>query len=230
MTNKNKNQGNSLPEGAFASDMPMSEILAAIRKTIADPASASEKPPKTPQASSLEPAIDETPEQEEDILDLTDEDVLDIADEEVLDLIDEDVLDLTVEADQDTEDTEGAEDTISASKAESEAISEDFVSLEMEDPEADVETLMDAVDEEETAPEGALDLPIEDYQATNAAFDALTPEQLAVPEPDHGSARSPIESFVADMMRPLLREWLDEHLPDLVEKALQEELANGSED
>jgi len=33
-----------------------------------------------------------------------------------------------------------------------------------------------------------------------------------------------LEDGIATMLRPLLREWLDAHLPRMVEKALKEEL------
>ena len=33
-----------------------------------------------------------------------------------------------------------------------------------------------------------------------------------------------VEAFAADLMRPMIREWLDEHLPEIVEKLVKAEL------
>lgn len=36
-----------------------------------------------------------------------------------------------------------------------------------------------------------------------------------------------VEDLVAELLRPMLRQWLDENMPRIVEKALRIELANG---
>lgn len=47
-----------------------------------------------------------------------------------------------------------------------------------------------------------------------------TPEEESVAD---GSGRT-VEQFVEDMARPLLKEWLDEHLPAIVERLVQKEI------
>jgi uncharacterized protein len=69
--------------------------------------------------------------------------------------------------------------------------------------------------------------------ATSSAFEQLArgitsnilPESSAGP-----GGYTTVETFVADLLRPLLSEWLDEHLPEMVEKALKEELDDRLED
>jgi cell pole-organizing protein PopZ len=47
-----------------------------------------------------------------------------------------------------------------------------------------------------------------------------TPEEISVAE---GSGRT-VEQFVEDIARPMLKEWLDEHLPAIVERLVQKEI------
>jgi uncharacterized protein len=47
-----------------------------------------------------------------------------------------------------------------------------------------------------------------------------TPPELAIAD-DSGRT---VEQFVEDMMRPMLREWLDENMPPLVERIVQKEI------
>ncbi|RME98361.1 MAG: DUF2497 domain-containing protein, partial [Alphaproteobacteria bacterium] len=43
-----------------------------------------------------------------------------------------------------------------------------------------------------------------------------------------GSGKS-LEETVGEMLRPMLREWLDENMPRLVQKSLSEELGSGGD-
>jgi hypothetical protein len=47
-----------------------------------------------------------------------------------------------------------------------------------------------------------------------------TPEEVAVAD---GSGRT-VEQFVEDIARPMLKEWLDEHLPPIIERLVQKEI------
>ena len=47
-----------------------------------------------------------------------------------------------------------------------------------------------------------------------------TPEEVSVAD---GSGRT-VEQFVEDIARPMLKEWLDEHLPAIVERLVQKEI------
>lgn len=58
--------------------------------------------------------------------------------------------------------------------------------------------------------------------ATASARAATTPLQAAVAGK---SAVRTMEDTVAEMLRPMLRDWLDAHMPNIVEKAMKNELA-----
>jgi cell pole-organizing protein PopZ len=50
------------------------------------------------------------------------------------------------------------------------------------------------------------------------------------PRPPSRDADGGLEEVVRDMLRPLLRAWLDENLPALVERLVQAEIARGVDD
>ena len=62
---------------------------------------------------------------------------------------------------------------------------------------------------------------------------ALREPVLAVPRPDEAAARREpalvagraLEEVVADLLRPMLQRWLDEHLPEIVERLAKGEVA-----
>ena len=62
-------------------------------------------------------------------------------------------------------------------------------------------------------------------QASRGSLDALT-RMIAAPEPEvaPGGGQS-MDAFVADLLRPMLREWLDAHLPEIVEAMVAKEIA-----
>ncbi|GAB4237425.1 MAG: hypothetical protein Kow0032_23240 [Methyloligellaceae bacterium] len=82
----------------------------------------------------------------------------------------------------------------------------------------------------------------EDIAAQLAAGETLETEQPGPQEPDpqpaagtasaaaqgEGSGKS-LEETVGEMLRPMLREWLDENMPRLVQKSLSEELGSGGD-
>ena len=60
-------------------------------------------------------------------------------------------------------------------------------------------------------------------QATSAvsnAFGMLTRER----EVSVGTTGTTLEDIVAQMMKPMLAAWLDEHLPEIVERVVQQEV------
>jgi hypothetical protein len=64
-------------------------------------------------------------------------------------------------------------------------------------------------------------------QATSAisnAFGMLTRER----EVSVGGAGTTLEDIVAQMMKPMLAAWLDEHLPEIVERVVQQEVERAS--
>lgn len=58
-------------------------------------------------------------------------------------------------------------------------------------------------------------------QATRGAIDALS-RLLVKPEPKSDGT---LEGLVREMLRPMLREWLDANLPDMVESIVAREIA-----
>lgn len=148
MVKSGSDEEDKVPEGAFDPDVPMSEILASIRKSIAASGDVVEEGPTTA---------------DEDNSDTTEEDALLLTEQ----LPEEDVLVLSVRAEeaesdeQVAEPEEGAEgdeaseelavedfETLVGLQENAAAISEDLVSLELEDPEGDFESLVATVEEE----------------------------------------------------------------------------------
>ncbi len=63
-------------------------------------------------------------------------------------------------------------------------------------------------------------------QASRGSLDALT-RMIAQPEPEAvpvGNGQT-MDAFVAELLRPLLRDWLDAHLPEIVEAMVAKEIA-----
>jgi uncharacterized protein len=65
-------------------------------------------------------------------------------------------------------------------------------------------------------------------EAATSAFarlGVLTSERRAAGELSVGGAGRTVEDMVLDALRPLLRAWLDAHLPSIVERLVREEIA-----
>jgi hypothetical protein len=80
--------------------------------------------------------------------------------------------------------------------------------LELDDPVAESEGLMSA------------DVAAASRQKL-AALSALA-ERSETPT---ATSAGPLEALVREMLRPMLKEWLDQHLPDLVEELVTREIA-----
>ena len=64
-------------------------------------------------------------------------------------------------------------------------------------------------------------------QASRGSLDALT-RMIAQPEVADApvvAGGQTMDAFVAELLRPLLREWLDAHLPEIVERMVAKEIA-----
>ncbi len=89
----------------------------------------------------------------------------------------------------------------------------------------------DSEDEEEVleldeplAPPMDLGPPLLDEQAAGAtreALETLTTIAATVPPPP---AVNPLEEMVRDMLRPVLKQWIDEHLPAIVDEHVKREI------
>ena len=215
-----------------ATEPSMEDILASIRRIISDDEEAGDD---TKEADVPEPKVkaeaeeageidfdsikvDEDPPAEDkandqssidDIFELT-EVVEDEAEpEEEISQAEVDEIDFdTIGAD--AEDAEDAED----------AADLDFVDAETQadDPETDVDFAVPSADPE---PKGETpNLLSPDAQATaSAAFGALASTMLS-----HSGGARTLEEIVEDLLRPLLKAWLDQNLPPLVEKLVREEI------
>ncbi len=60
--------------------------------------------------------------------------------------------------------------------------------------------------------------------AENAAFQGFARLASRAPLDRRGTGDTTIEDIVRELMKPMLREWLDIHLPPLIEKVVQREL------
>ena len=98
-------------------------------------------------------------------------------------------------------------------------------------PSAGGDDFANAADEEEVleldqplAPPMDLGPPLLDEQAAGAsreALETLTTIAATVPPPP---AVNPLEEMVRDMLRPVLKQWLDEHLPAIVDEHVKREI------
>ena len=102
-------------------------------------------------------------------------------------------------------------------------------SVEMVDDEPEILELNEPAPEPDPEPMTAGD-PIVSRDAlasSRGSLDALT-RMISRPEaaeaPADGAAKS-MEAFVAELLRPMLREWLDANLPELVEQMVAKEIA-----
>lgn len=207
----------------------MEEILASIRRIISDDEESGEETKEadmgevkaeTGAADEIDfdavkvdddpPAADETNDQSsiDDIFDLT-EVVEDEEPDEPVSQADVDEIDFDAIGD-DAEDVQDAED----------AADIDFVDAET--GAAEIEPVTDfaapPVEADTAVPKPNLLSP--DAQATaSAAFGALASTMLS-----HSGGARTLEEIVEDLLRPLLKAWLDQNLPPLVEKLVREEI------
>jgi len=66
-------------------------------------------------------------------------------------------------------------------------------------------------------------------QATRQALEALSSVVVRAPAANAGvvgsSSITTLDDLVVDMLRPMLKHWLDQHLPEIVEQMVQREIA-----
>jgi cell pole-organizing protein PopZ len=60
--------------------------------------------------------------------------------------------------------------------------------------------------------------------AASAAFEGFSKLTSRTPIDREGTGMITLEDIVRELMRPMLREWLDTHLPPIIEKAVTKEL------
>ncbi|MGQ0661209.1 DUF2497 domain-containing protein [Sphingosinicella sp.] len=80
----------------------------------------------------------------------------------------------------------------------------------------------DVLELDDPVPETGSLLSSDAAAASRARLAALTTLRG---QPDTALDASPIEAMVRDMLRPMLKEWLDENLPGIVEELVTREIA-----
>ena len=193
----------------------MEEILSSIRRIISDD-----------DQEESDGGADEEPVDADDA----------VAEEAMPQGEEDEVLDLTQMVNEDGSVTELDEDMAAdpepepvAEEAEP-ALEDDFVLESEPDPEPDFDIAsMPEMDEElaavEDTPPTAVDAGIVDKVTAQATAAALN--QLVVDMPSYvgmGQGLS-LEEIVKELLRPLLKEWLDQHLPGMAERLVQEEIS-----
>lgn len=206
----------------------MEEILSSIRKIIADddaPVASAEAEPAESMSVFEDDMLEAEPEvegieSEEDVLaaisQSMEEATQELEAQVETEVEPEEAFDFVVEEDSfdafEDNDFEGVEDF---AEAEVEPIEDTF------DPVA--EPLPEPVIEEE-APMSAKVAPLTDTATSSAAAGALGKLLSNVEFGEEAGGTTTIEGLVREMMRPMLKEWLDANLPGIVEKHVEAEV------
>jgi uncharacterized protein len=94
-----------------------------------------------------------------------------------------------------------------------------------EDDVLELNESMEAGAETEPAPPVELGPPLLDEEAADTSrqrFDQLTNVAASAPPPPQGN---PLEEMLREMMRPVLKQWLDENLPRIVDEHVKREIS-----
>jgi cell pole-organizing protein PopZ len=200
-------------QGETASEPSMDEILSSIRKIIAEDEvdeGADESAPAPPVDQP--PAAEAPPPADDDILELTEDDEADVEVAGEAAVVEETVDDEPAPVE---EPSPAAEATMEEAAME--------IDPDTPEPAPSDEAAADTPPAPVSA--SAMSEMLLDSGAASAANGALqrlsaamTPG-AAIPEGDRT-----IEAFLADLVRPELKAWLDEHLPGLVERIVEREI------
>lgn len=93
-----------------------------------------------------------------------------------------------------------------------------------EPAEAEVLELDEPVAEEMRPPHVDLGPPLVSDDAANASRARLAALQEAAAAAPPPPAVNPLEQMVRDMLRPMLKDWLDQHLPGIVDEHVKREI------
>lgn len=219
-------KGDRMSNTEQASEPTMEEILSSIRKIISDDDHSASEPAPAPVAASPAPVEDVTETEQdladgefdrdeddpnEDIFELTDmvdeEPVADIPDIAPMALIDPDAVD-----DLEFASASDGRDPEPEPEPEPEVAAEPVMPvMPVSDPEPPAPRAP-------SKPDRGL-LSDEAGTSTSAAFGKLAETMLL----NYGDAKT-IEELVQEMLRPMLKMWLDDNLPPLVERLVREEI------
>ena len=206
----------------------MEDILASIRRIITDDEAAEASADDTSDADG---AVDET--ETDDILELTQ---MLQDDGTTVDLSEEAEAETPPEPEPEPEPmAEPESDTAVAEETEPETAAELETAPEAEtEPEPDTKPAPDTKPEPATEPEPATATEVEaliSEAASSASIEALSKLAMAsesapasTSELRVGGQGGTVEDLVVGILRPLMREWLDQNLPIIVERIVQKEI------
>jgi cell pole-organizing protein PopZ len=193
-----------MSENSSEQEPSIEEILASIRQIISDDDEEEvQEEPEEAVEEVLESPVHET--STNDVLELTEEDLVEIeepeeaeVEEEIEEVIEPEPVEMEVELRDRLEEIRAAADA---------------------EPELEIE------EEPEMPPKNTVPSDILSSGTQAAALDSIT--KLASKMPIN-SPRSydgvTLEDIVREMLHPMLREWMDDHLPSMVERIVQKEL------
>lgn len=201
----------------------MEEILSSIRKIIADDDAPQETTEAAAEVDDLSVFEDDGPEpepmeSEEDVLAAISQSMDEVAEEleaeAPAEAVEEDDFDFVVEDDSfetfEEDEFEGVEEFVEA-EVEMEPVEDSFDPV----PEPEVK---------EDEPMTATAAPLTDTATVTAAAGALGKLLANVEFGEEAGGATTIEGLVREMLRPMLKEWLDENLPGIVEKHVEAEV------
>ena len=200
----------------------MEEILASIRRIISEDGEEEGTAETAPEeVAEAEPAQEEPapePEPEEEVLELTDE----IQDDGT-------VVNLKTGEEIDEEPTVETEEEVELEMIDAEEEPEPERELEPEDepePEAEPELVAEPALEDAVAAEATerlvSDMPGMESVSTLSGLAAAVDSHRRAVDPSIGPRT--IEDLVKEVMRPMIKEWLDDNLPSLVERLVSREI------
>jgi cell pole-organizing protein PopZ len=198
----------------------MEEILSSIRKIIADDDTPQQATEAAAEVDDLSVFEDDGPEpepmeSEEDVLAAISQSMDEVAEELEADApAEDDSFDFVVEEDNfesfEEDQFEGVEEFVEA-EVELEPVEDSF------DPAPEPEV-------KEEVPMTATAAPLTDTATVTAAAGALGKLLANVEFGEDAGGATTIEGLVREMLRPMLKEWLDENLPGIVEKHVEAEV------
>ncbi len=148
-----------------------------------------------------------------------------ISDDDVAETSEDETFDEVMEADSDSDEDEILELTEILSEEEGEVdFNQDFELLSPDD--VDDLVFTEAIEESDPVEDVAPSLGISESlisdqtgEQVNSSFNLLANTMLA-----QNGAGQTVESMVMSLMRPMLKSWLDDNLPIMVEKIIREEI------
>jgi len=207
-----------MPTEAAENEPSMEEILASIRRIIDEDEEGGDAEAPAEEAQAAEPAAEAAPEPTPEPASEPDPEPVAETAPEPEPAAEEEVLELTdkvEEAGSGTDPLAIDDDLMIVDREEDEPV------VELPEPEPEPEPAMEAAPEPAPEPESDEETLVGTPAATAAAgaFDALA-ENLRVASADGLT----LEGIVREMMRPMLKEWLDANLPRIVEEKVEGEI------